>query len=129
MAYAYDWESFIRIHGGEPGARDMFEKLLDDLLRQENPNKEVHIVRASPGDEGIDVYVSQKDGIDVYQCKFFMRALEDSQWQKIKKSFDAAMKPKGVTILRWILCMPREMHKEDLKKWDNFKKKTCFFWN
>ena len=123
MAYAYDWESFIRIHGGEPGARDMFEKLLDDLLRQENPNKEVHIVRASPGDEGIDVYVSQKDGIDVYQCKFFMRALEDSQWQKIKKSFDAAMKPKGVTILRWILCMPREMHKEDLKKWDNFKKK------
>ena len=57
MASIYSWESFIRIHGGDPGARDVFEKVMDALLRAENPDEEVHIVKASRGDGGIDVYV------------------------------------------------------------------------
>ena len=75
MASIYSWESFIRIHGGEAGARDVFEKLMDALLRAENHDKEVHIVKASQGDGGIDVYVHREDGIDIYQCKFFMETL------------------------------------------------------
>ena len=80
MASVYSWEGFIRIHGGEPGARDVFEKLMDELLRAENPDKEVHIVKASRGDGGIDVYVHQAGGIDIYQCKFFMETLNSSRW-------------------------------------------------
>ena len=75
MASIYSWESFIRIHGGEPGARDVFEKVIYELLRAENHDKEVHIVKASQGDGGIDVYVHREDGIDIYQCKFFMETL------------------------------------------------------
>ena len=76
MASIYSWESFIRIHGGEPGARDVFEKAMDELLRAENPGEEVHIVKASQGDGGIDVYVHHEDGIDIYQCKFFMGSMD-----------------------------------------------------
>ena len=32
------------------------------------------------------------------------------------------MEPKGVKVLRWVLCMPREMQKEDIAEWDEFKK-------
>ena len=122
MASIYSWESFIRIHGGDPGARDVFEKVMDALLRAENPDEEVHIVKASRGDGGIDVYVYYEDGIDIYQCKFFMGTLNSSRWNQIKESFKKAMVPKGVKILRWFLCMPREMQKEDIEEWDSFKK-------
>lgn len=67
MALIESWETFIRIHGGEPGARSVFEKAIDELLRAENQSKEVHRVKAAPGDGGIDVYVHQPDGIDIYQ--------------------------------------------------------------
>lgn len=121
MALIYNWESFIRIHGGEPGARDVFEKAMDELLRAENPSKEVHIVKASPGDGGIDVYVQQDDGIDVYQCKFFMGNLNSIQWRQVKESFSKAMEPKGIHVISWFLCMPRAMQIEDIWKWDEFK--------
>ena len=123
MASIYSWESFIRIHGGEAGARDVFEKLMDALLRAENPDKEVHIVKASRGDGGIDVYVHREDGIDIYQCKFFMGTLDSSRWGQIKESIGKAMEPKGVKVLRWYLCMPREMQKEDIEKWKEYKDK------
>lgn len=128
MAMAYSWESFIRIHGGEPGARFMFEKAMDELLRTENPDKEVHIVKDVQGDGGIDVLVYQNEGIDIYQCKFFMGSMDSSRWFQIKTSFKRAVeymnsdKTKGVKMLRWFLCMPREMQKEDIAKWDTFRK-------
>lgn len=59
IASIYSWESFIRIHGGEPGAREVFERVMEELLRAENPGKEVHLVKASQGDGGIDVYVRE----------------------------------------------------------------------
>ena len=121
MASIYSWESFIRIHGGEPGARDVFEKVMEELLRAENPGKEVHVVKAAQGDGGIDVYVHHDDGIDIYQCKFFMGSMNPSRWSQIKDSFSKAMEPKGVKVLRWVLCMPREMQKEDIAEWDKFK--------
>ena len=127
MASIYSWEGFIRIHGGEPGARDVFEKAMDELLRAENPGKEVHVVKASQGDGGIDVYIHQEDGIDIYQCKFFMGSMNPSRWSQIKDSFSKAMKPKGVKVLRWVLCMPREMQKEDIAEWDEFRKDNASY--
>ena len=122
MASIYSWESFIRIHGGDPGARDVFERVIEEMLRAENPGKEVHLVKASRGDGGIDVYVHHENGIDIYQCKFFMGSMNPSRWSQIKDSFSKAMEPKGVKVLRWVLCMPREMQKEDIAGWDKFKK-------
>lgn len=104
----------------------MFEKVMEELLRAENPGKEIHLVRASQGDGGIDVYVRQEAGIDVYQCKFFMGSMNSSRWTQVKGSFDGAIKffksdeARGVKMLRWYLCMPREMQKEDISKWNTF---------
>ena len=116
------WENFITIHGGLEGARNVFEKAMEELLRAENQGEEVHIVKAVPGDGGIDVYVHHEDGIDIYQCKFFTGSMSKSRWSQIKYSFIKAMEPKGVKVLRWFLCMPREMRKEDIFTWDRFKK-------
>lgn len=127
MASIYSWESFIRIHGGAPGARDVFERVMEELLRAENPGKEVHLVKASRGDGGIDVYVHHEDGIDIYQCKFFMGSMDSSRWSQIKNSFSKAMEPKGVKVLRWVLCMPREMQKEDIAEWDAFRKDNASY--
>ena len=121
-----NWNSFMRRHGGEKGARDVFEKLMDQLLRAENPGKEIHIIKAAGGDGGIDVYVRQKEGIDVYQCKFFMDAMNASRWHQVKESFERATQYAkseeggGVKILRWFLCVPREMRKEDIAQWEKF---------
>ena len=128
MALADNWYSFIRFNGGEAGARDVFEDVMEELLRAENPGKEVHLVKASQGDGGIDVYVHQENGIDVYQCKFFMGSMTSSRWTQVKNSFNRAVgffdsdEARGVKMLRWCLCMPREMQKEDISKWDQFCK-------
>ena len=50
--------------------------------------------------------------------------LNSSRWSQIKESFKKAMEPKGVKVLRWYLCMPREMQKEDIEKWDKFKEEN-----
>ncbi len=104
----------------------MFEQLMDNLLRAENPGKEVHIIKAAQGDGGIDVYVHQEEGIDVYQCKFFMDEMNASRWTQVKDSFKRVLefinsdKAKGVKLLNWFLCVPREMWKEDIAKWNEF---------
>ncbi len=128
MEMIESWNNFIRIHGGETGARGVFEELMDALIREENPDKEVHLIQAAQGDGGIDVYVQQTDGIDVYQCKFFMDAMASSHWAQVKDSFDSILrfmhsdKARGEKLLTWFLCMPRKMRKEDIAKWDQFRK-------
>ena len=49
--------------------------------------------------------------------------LNSSRWSQNKESFKKAMEPKGVKVLRWYLCMPREMQKEDIEKWKEYKEK------
>ncbi len=49
--------------------------------------------------------------------------LNSSRWSQIKESFKKAMEPKGVKVLRWYLCMPREIQKEDIEKWKEYKEK------
>ena len=123
MSLNYYWESFIRKLKGKPGSRDYFENLMLELLKVENPDKEVHRIAASPGDGGIDILVQQDNGIDIYQCKFFTDELGESQRNQIRKSFNKAMEDKGVTVLRWFLCMPREQELEEISWVHNFIKK------
>ena len=32
MAFAVNWYTFISLNGGDAGARDIFEKVMDELL-------------------------------------------------------------------------------------------------
>lgn len=42
----------------------MRRKVIEELLRAENLGKEVHFLRVSQGDGGIDAYVHQENGIN-----------------------------------------------------------------
>ena len=65
------WDNFTRYYGGIVGARDCFELVCEDLLKRENPTCEVHRIKASRGDGGIDIHVSNGKLVQIYQCKFF----------------------------------------------------------
>lgn len=68
------WDNFTRYYGGIVGARDCFELVCEDLLKRENSTCEVHRIKASRGDGGIDIHVSNGKLVQIYQCKFFVDA-------------------------------------------------------
>ena len=128
MADIISWESFIRIHGGEVGARDIFEQLIYALLRNKYKGFEVHNLQPVCGDGGIDVYVAKDNEIDIYQCKFFMDRLNTDRWKKIKHSYESAIKSiidleaEGMSVLNWYCCMPKRYEYNDIKEINKFKK-------
>ena len=117
------WYNFTRYYGGLVGARDCFELVCEDLLKRENPTCEVHRVKASRGDGGIDVYVSNGDLVQIYQCKFFVDAITLSRWQQIDNSFLRVLDLKDIHFNEWFLCVPKEFTKEEIKEIVNFKNK------
>ena len=103
-----DWHDYVRLHGNEEGARAAFEHDCEALLKKQFPMQSVGLVRANPGDEGVDVYVGELGiaPVDVYQCKFFLEALGDSQRAQIRRSFASALASKEYTTRSWVLCVP-----------------------
>lgn len=67
-----DWRDFKALHGHIEGGRAAFEPACEALLRKMFPNQPVQVVRANPGDEGIDILVGEIgiEPIHVFQCKF-----------------------------------------------------------
>ncbi len=131
MLLNMDWRNFRSIHG-EEGSRSAFEDLMYDLLCCEFPLEKVHKTDASRGgDGGIDIFVERDGGIDIYQCKFFLDKMEDTQWKQITTSFMSSMttaEKAGVKVLKWYLCTPFISNREPIrpwKLWDIFVDKYC----
>lgn len=120
------WDNFTRYYGGIVGARDCFELVCEELLKHENPTFEVHRVKASRGDGGIDVYVSSSKSVQVYQCKFFVDTITPSRWKQIEKSFLRILELEDIHINEWFLCIPKEFTKEEIAKIEKFKKNIVF---
>ncbi len=120
MGTAESWTNFERHNGGVVGARERFEVFCAELLDLENPGLEVHQIAANPGDDGIDVLVSHLDGVDIYQCKYFRDILKDTQWKQIRDSFNTAVH-KNADIHSWYLCLPRQLTKPEIERWNAFK--------
>lgn len=121
------WDNFTRYYGGIVGSRDCFELACEDLLKHENPTCEVHRIKASRGDGGIDVYVSNGKLIQIFQCKFFVDRLTFSRWKQIENSFNRILELKDIQINKWFLCVPKEFTKEELVEIENFKNKYCVY--
>lgn len=128
MGTVESWTNFERHHGGVTGAREHFEVFCAELLDLENPSLEVHQIAANPGDDGIDVLISSPDGMDIYQCKYFRDTLKDTQWKQIRNSFHTAIL-KNANIHAWHLCLPRQLTKPEIERWNDFKSKhiACGF--
>lgn len=122
MALSHEWERFIRIHGGEASAQEVFENSMEMLLRAENPGKAVRTNRTKQGLEGIEVHIHQESGIDIYQCMFFIGRMNPFQWLEIFTLFQTVMESNKVKVFRWTLCLPGEIKGEDIPKWDRLKR-------
>ena len=124
MSAVYDWDTFKKYHGGIEGARFCFEALMEELLRKENPSRNVQGVRLAQGDGGIDVFVGNigQEKIDVYQCKYFDAGLRSSQWKQITDSYNRAVKNLDYQMNKWILCLPAELSLNEHIKWEEWKK-------
>lgn len=124
LSAVYDWDTFKKYHGGIEGARFCFEALMEELLRKENPSRNVQGVRLAQGDGGIDVFVGNigQEKIDVYQCKYFDAGLRSSQWKQITDSYNRAVKNLDYQMNKWILCLPAELSLNEHIKWEEWKK-------
>ncbi len=107
----------------EGAARERFQLLVTDLVRLEHPTADT--VRGPGGrDWGIDTYVGSFDGaICVWQSKFFLNGIGDTQRGEIRASFDQVIqkaKENDITLDAWCLCVPFEMSPEERKWFDGW---------
>ena len=103
-----------------PGAREKFEKICIEVFQEEfGPStKEVMV---SQGDDGIDVLVGDLDDRpSIYQCKFFIDGIGDSQKQQIRESFRKVI-IKHPNISSWYLCVPIGLKINELSWWSSWK--------
>ncbi|MCK6075380.1 hypothetical protein [Paenibacillus silvae] len=112
-----DFNYYIHKYG-EAGARIKFEEACFVMLKAKF-KKNVHPIKAHPGDEGIDIYVGNiTRKIDVYQCKFYMTKLNH---QTIKESFLRAANNNQFSMNSWTLIVPKNLTLKEAKWWDEWK--------
>jgi len=117
-----NWTDLIMLYGNEEGARRAFEGACEMIIRKQNWKANVHGIRVHRGDSGIDVYVGSYGStpIDVYQCKYFVRGVGESQRQQIKQSYHRATTAKDFEVNAWYLCLPMALSTEEtqwFQKW------------
>lgn len=111
---------------GVAGAREKFEDLASKLVKGEQPDADK--VRIEQGDGGIDVYVgalSDPDGIDVYQCKFYPMGLEDAQKEQIRKSYRNCRDSKKFKTKSWVICLPVDLTIDEKKWFEDWRTKQA----
>ena len=113
--------------GSLDGARADFEQMLAQLVGSTIAG--VRAVQANPGDWGIDCFVGELDRsgkASVWQSKFFIDGVRDSQKAQIRESFKAAVTAAadaGYILESWILCIPCSMDGPTTAWWDNWVKR------
>lgn len=112
---------YIRDKYGDAGAREKFEKICTELFQAKY--KDCYPIRTNQGDGGIDIYVGNlKDEIRVFQCKYFIDGIGDSQKAQIRNSFMKASESKKFTMKKWVLCIPCDMDLNEQDWWDEWRK-------
>ena len=113
---------YLRDIHGDAGARDVFEKICTRLL-QAQFSGEAHNIVARPGDGGIDILVGDfSKPIAVYQCKYFLDGIGDSQKEQIRESYKKVMSSTEFTVSEWYLCLPCELSLPEFAWWSAWRK-------
>lgn len=111
---------------GVAGAREQFEQLCAHLIQSEYPSAKN--VRCEPGDGGVDVYIGEWDdplGIIVFQVKYFLHGLKESQKQQIRSSFQTCLNNPNFRTRQWILCLPIELSEEETRWFTRWKRQEA----
>lgn len=118
----YDFRYLVGKYG-EAGAREKFEKICIEAF-QEKFGPKAKEVAVSQGDDGIDILVGElTDRPSVYQCKFFINGIGESQKQQIRNSFSTVI-TSHPNISSWFLCVPVGLNIQELQWWSTWKSKT-----
>lgn len=112
---------YLRDQHGDAGARDIFEKICSQLFSTIYGST-AHNIKVSQGDEGIDIFVGDFSAPgDVYQCKYFIDGIGDSQKQQIRNSFKRAVESSVFKMKCWALCLPCELTIKEFQWWSEWK--------
>lgn len=119
------WTTLLHLYGNEAGARAAFESACFLILKSRFPNENVHSVRVHQGDGGIDVYVGLLgvEPVDVYQCKYFVNGVSDSQKEQIRSSFRSAVENTEFKVRKWCLCLPVDLSVQESIWFDSWAAK------
>jgi hypothetical protein len=110
---------------GESAGRDKFERLVTDIVKVIHPA--ARSVEANPGDWGIDTLVGELDSgrVAVWQSKYFVSGIGDSQKQQIRESFASvqqAAAKHSFALISWTLVIPTTFDAPATKWWDKWVK-------
>ena len=127
MRHAKEVISFEQLigTGGKEGARTAFERLIGQVVGLRYAG--IKIVEANGGDWGLDVIVGEIDDVlSVWQAKFFIDGVGESQKTQIRDSFKqvtAKAREKGFKLDVWTLCIPVNLDADALTWWTGWKKR------
>jgi tetratricopeptide (TPR) repeat protein len=116
----------LAVEGIETG-RARFERLTTDLVKL--TRVDAREIAANPGDWGIDTFVGQLAGgsIEVWQSKYFIDGIAESQQLQIRESFHSARRKAdqhGFQIDTWTLAIPTTMSAAIIKWWDGWRERS-----
>jgi hypothetical protein len=110
--------------GGLDGARAKFERLVVAIAYVKH---RAMSVAAKPGDWGIDAFAGRLDGvIAIWQAKYFIDGVGESQIKQIRSSFKSALKAADDhdhKVGTWTLCIPVDFDPESLTWWEGWKRR------
>lgn len=118
--------SLLAAEGVEAG-RSKFQSLVTDIVAVIHSN--VREIRATHGDWGIDTFVGQLDGgsVHVWQSKFFIDGVGESQKTQIRESFKSLMDKaaqQGFSVSSWTLAIPVSLDATVTVWWEGWKQRT-----
>lgn len=112
---------YLREKLNDAGAAIEFEKICFQLLAQMEKHQ-VHMVRNSQGDKGIDIYDGELETeVNIYQCKFFLDHVADWRKENIRKSFRTIISNDSIKMKSWTLCIPCTLSFNERKWWEKWK--------
>lgn len=117
-----DWLILVEKFDVE-SARIKFENICESLFKKIYPNKTVRTVKVSQGDGGIDIFIGEIgiEPIDVIQCKFFIKGIDESQKSQIRNSFETVINSKKYDTKSWTLCIINTLDLQQNKWWSSWK--------
>lgn len=116
----------LGIEGREAG-RAKFQRLVTDIVKA--TRTDAREIAANPGDWGIDTFVGQLAGgeIDIWQSKYFVDGMAESQHRQVRDSFHSARRhadERGYRVHTWTLAMPATMDAPTAQWWDAWRART-----
>ncbi len=115
---------FAQLQDAVVEPRQAFEDIVTIILKCLYPDS--RRVRVYRGDGGIDAFVGTLGSAgeaDVFQVKYFLTPWGDTQKQHIRDAYRTARGCEDYKLGKWTLCVPVRRSKEDLRWFDEWRKK------